>query len=74
MCVCVNRFDGKSLMEKLRGKQMMLVGDSLSNNQWQSLACMLHSAVPQSNYTLVQKGPLSTLFFPVNLRHVLYLK
>ncbi|KAK7243409.1 hypothetical protein RIF29_38204 [Crotalaria pallida] len=42
------RFDGKSFLKKFKGKQIMFVGDSISLNQWQSLICMLHSAVPQS--------------------------
>jgi len=41
------RFDGKEFLTKLRGKQIMFVGDSVSMNQWQSLICLLHSSVPQ---------------------------
>lgn len=71
----MNRFDGVKLLEKLRGKKIMLVGDSLSNNQWQSLACMLHSVseLPHSNYTLQIKGPLSILSFPVSLTNYLFI-
>lgn len=43
----------------------MFVGDSLSLNQWQSLTCMLHVALPQANYSLVRAGDLSTFSFPV---------
>ncbi|KAI4308050.1 hypothetical protein L6164_031168 [Bauhinia variegata] len=43
------RFNGKRLLSKLKGKQVMFVGDSLSLNQWQSLTCMLHTSVPQTN-------------------------
>lgn len=43
----------------------MFVGDSLSLNQWQSLTCMLHKAVPGANYTLARKGGVSTFRFPV---------
>ncbi|KZV29714.1 hypothetical protein F511_05808 [Dorcoceras hygrometricum] len=32
-----SRFDGKLFLEKMRGKKIMFVGDSLSANQWQSL-------------------------------------
>lgn len=45
----------------------MFVGDSLSLNQWQSLTCMLHTAVPDADYTLVRAGGLSTFTFPVSL-------
>ena len=43
----------------------MFVGDSLSLNQWQSLTCMLHKAVPGANYTLARTGGVSTFRFPV---------
>ncbi|XP_047174938.1 protein trichome birefringence-like 41 isoform X4 [Vigna umbellata] len=42
------RFDGKEFLTKLRGKQIMFVGDSVSLNQWQSLICLLHSFLPQT--------------------------
>ncbi|KAK7334729.1 hypothetical protein VNO80_26490 [Phaseolus coccineus] len=42
------RFDGKDFLTKLKGKQIMFVGDSVSLNQWQSLICLLHSSVPQT--------------------------
>ncbi|KAA8526740.1 hypothetical protein F0562_009031 [Nyssa sinensis] len=58
------RFNGKEFLERLRGKKMMFVGDSLSSNHWQSLICMLHSAVPNSNYTLVHEGLLFTFSVP----------
>ncbi|KAK7243405.1 hypothetical protein RIF29_38200 [Crotalaria pallida] len=48
------RFDGKSFLKKFKGKQIMFIGDSISLNQWQSLVCMLHSAVPQS--TILEQG------------------
>ncbi|XP_045819785.1 protein trichome birefringence-like 38 [Trifolium pratense] len=48
------RFDGKSFLKKFKGKQIMFIGDSLSLNQWQSLICLLHSAVPQA--TIIQQG------------------
>jgi len=53
------RFDGRDFLEKMRGKSIMFVGDSLSRNQWQSLTCLLHSAVPNSNYTLDRVGDVS---------------
>lgn len=43
----------------------MFVGDSLSNNMWQSLTCMLHVAAPSSKYTLTQAGLLSTFYLEV---------
>ncbi|RVW59187.1 Protein trichome birefringence-like 42 [Vitis vinifera] len=40
------RFNGQEFLERLRGKRMLFVGDSLGFNQWKSLTCMLHSAAP----------------------------
>ncbi|KAH7512732.1 hypothetical protein FEM48_Zijuj12G0121700 [Ziziphus jujuba var. spinosa] len=58
------KFNGEDFLERNRGKSIMFVGDSLSNNMWQSLTCMLHTAVPNSNFSLTQSGKLSTFSFP----------
>ncbi|XP_057954746.1 protein trichome birefringence-like 43 [Malania oleifera] len=65
-------FDGAGLLRRLRGKSMMFVGDSLSLNQWQSLTCMLHTAVPYANYTSVRAGGLSTFAFPAYNAKVMF--
>ncbi|XP_019455246.1 PREDICTED: protein trichome birefringence-like 41 [Lupinus angustifolius] len=57
------RFNGQDFLERVRGKSIMFVGDSLSRNQWQSLTCMLHSSVPKSNYTLDRVGDVSIFTF-----------
>ncbi|XVF14552.1 hypothetical protein REPUB_Repub09cG0071200 [Reevesia pubescens] len=58
------RFNGRNFLRRFRGKRIMFVGDSLSLNQWQSLTCLLHTAVPQAQYTLQRVGGLSTFSFP----------
>ncbi|XP_071716757.1 protein trichome birefringence-like 34 [Rutidosis leptorrhynchoides] len=40
------RFDGKAIIEKLKGKRLLFVGDSVNRNQWDSMLCMLHSFIP----------------------------
>ncbi|KAI5401528.1 protein trichome birefringence-like 42 [Lathyrus oleraceus] len=61
----VPRFDGVKFLEKYRGKKITFVGDSISDNMWQSLTCMLHIALPKSNYTLTRKTKhLSMFSFP----------
>ncbi|KAH6759514.1 TRICHOME BIREFRINGENCE-LIKE 11 [Perilla frutescens var. hirtella] len=39
------RFDAKMMLEKLRNKRVVFAGDSIGRNQWESLLCMLSSAV-----------------------------
>ncbi|XP_061361946.1 protein trichome birefringence-like 42 isoform X2 [Gastrolobium bilobum] len=71
----VNRFDGGKFLERYRGKKIMFVGDSISNNMWQSLTCMLHVAVPESNYisTTLTKH-LSVFSFPEYEASIMWLK
>ncbi|XP_059664973.1 protein trichome birefringence-like 43 [Cornus florida] len=59
------RFDGRDLLMRLRGKRILFVGDSLSLNQWQSLTCMLHTAVPQAQHVSSTVAGLSTFTFPI---------
>ncbi|OVA09194.1 PMR5 N-terminal domain [Macleaya cordata] len=40
------RWNGKEMLERLRGKRVIIVGDSLNRNQWESLSCLLYSAIP----------------------------
>ncbi|XP_010272740.1 PREDICTED: protein trichome birefringence-like 38 [Nelumbo nucifera] len=58
------RFNGEYFLRRFKGKKIMFVGDSLSLNQWQSLICMLHAAVPQAKYTLRKMGTLSNFTLP----------
>ncbi|KAH1045336.1 hypothetical protein J1N35_036120 [Gossypium stocksii] len=48
------RFDGTHLLRRLKGKKIMFIGDSISINQWQSLLCMLHAAVPTTSGIITQ--------------------
>ncbi|KAK4767860.1 hypothetical protein SAY87_003001 [Trapa incisa] len=60
----LSRFNGQAFLEKLRGKTVMFVGDSLSRNQWQSLTCMLHSSVrPAPRFNITREGDVSTFTF-----------
>ncbi|KAE9584812.1 hypothetical protein Lal_00024403 [Lupinus albus] len=58
----LQRFDGKQFLTKFKGKKIMFVGDSISLNQWQSLACMLHSSVPQLQ--ILEHAPITDNAFP----------
>ncbi|KAL3508797.1 hypothetical protein ACH5RR_028198 [Cinchona calisaya] len=58
------RFDGGGLLEKLKGKSVMFVGDSLSRNQWQSLICMLYTSVGGgTKYNETRIGDVSIFTF-----------
>uniref|UniRef100_A0A0E0BFA7 Uncharacterized protein n=1 Tax=Oryza glumipatula TaxID=40148 RepID=A0A0E0BFA7_9ORYZ len=43
------RFDARNMLEKLRNKRVVFVGDSIGRNQWESLLCMLSVAVPDKS-------------------------
>ncbi|KAI3836416.1 hypothetical protein MKW98_008177 [Papaver atlanticum] len=45
------RFDALDFLRRYTGKKIMFVGDSISNNQWQSLTCMIHAAIPNAKYS-----------------------
>ena len=42
------RFDARKALEMLRGKRLVLVGDSIGRNQWESIMCLLRRAVSNS--------------------------
>ncbi|XP_052170735.1 protein trichome birefringence-like 10 [Diospyros lotus] len=39
------RFDAKNMLERLRNRRLVFVGDSIGRNQWESLLCMLSPGV-----------------------------
>ncbi|KAG6480150.1 protein trichome birefringence-like 10 [Zingiber officinale] len=39
------RFDSKKMLEKLRNRRLVFVGDSIGRNQWESLLCMLSTSL-----------------------------
>ncbi|KAH9614518.1 hypothetical protein KSS87_017419, partial [Heliosperma pusillum] len=40
------RFNATAMLEKYRNKRIVFAGDSIGRNQWESLLCLLSSAVP----------------------------
>ncbi|XP_076940515.1 protein trichome birefringence-like [Bidens hawaiensis] len=39
------RLDGRKMLELLRGKRLVFVGDSLNRNMWESLICILRNSI-----------------------------
>ncbi|CAN1194964.1 Protein trichome birefringence-like 4 [Linum perenne] len=45
----IPRFDGRKMLEILRGKRLVFVGDSLNRNMWQALVCSLRESVKNNS-------------------------
>lgn len=53
----IHRFDSLDFLGKMRRKRIMLVGDSIMRNQWESLVCLVQSVVPSARKTVIYNGP-----------------
>ncbi|KAI3819107.1 hypothetical protein L1987_12931 [Smallanthus sonchifolius] len=53
------RFNGTALLEKLRDKRVVFVGDSLGQNHWVSFLCLIDSWILEPSHKVVEwHGPL----------------
>ncbi|XP_057497714.1 protein trichome birefringence-like 3 isoform X1 [Actinidia eriantha] len=55
------RFNPKIALEKLGGKRLMFVGDSIQRNQWLSFVCLVESSIPQDQKSM-QLGRSHSVF------------
>ena len=79
VCFKLARFNATALLERLRGKRLVFVGDSLNRGQWVSMVCLLESSIPSTHKSMHTNGSLTTFkalvtFFrtltPINPSHM----
>ena len=55
------------MLETLRGKRMMFVGDSLNRGQYVSLICLLHQLIPEDEKSMETFDSLTVFTAKVTL-------
>ncbi|KMT08216.1 hypothetical protein BVRB_6g142340 [Beta vulgaris subsp. vulgaris] len=55
-------FNGLHMMERLRNKRMIIAGDSLNRNMWESLACLLYTSISPSRAEVKAESPVYKIF------------
>ena len=56
----LTRFNATALLERLRGKRLVFVGDSLNRGQWVSMVCLVDSNIPPNLKSMHTNGSLIT--------------
>ncbi|KAM0944532.1 putative PMR5 domain, PC-Esterase [Dioscorea sansibarensis] len=51
------RFDAVKLLESLSNKRLMFIGDSLQRTQWESMVCLVESAIPDCKKSMTKIPP-----------------
>lgn len=52
----IDRFNASDFLERLRGKRLMLVGDSMNRNQFESLLCLLREGLANKSRMYETRG------------------
>ncbi|PIA27306.1 hypothetical protein AQUCO_08100034v1 [Aquilegia coerulea] len=55
------RFDARKLLEILRNKRLMFIGDSIQRSQFQSMVCLLQSVIPDGKKS-IHRAPSMKIF------------
>lgn len=50
------RFNATKMLELIRGKRLVFVGDSINRNQWESMLCMLLGAIKDPTRVYESRG------------------
>ncbi|KAL9319099.1 hypothetical protein ACSQ67_015616 [Phaseolus vulgaris] len=53
----MDMFDALRFLGRMRRKRIMLVGDSMIRNQWESLVCLVQGVIPTDRKRVTYKGP-----------------
>ncbi|EYU45008.1 hypothetical protein ABFS82_13G068000 [Erythranthe guttata] len=56
------RFDGLKMIEMVRDKRLMFVGDSVQRGMFESMVCLVHSAIPSYVKTSLHRIPPRKVF------------
>ncbi|KAL5720913.1 Protein trichome birefringence-like 34 [Ranunculus cassubicifolius] len=54
------RFNATALLERLRNKRLVFVGDSLNRGQWVSMVCLVNTVIPPALKSMNNNGSLIT--------------
>ncbi|XP_077230417.1 protein trichome birefringence-like 1 isoform X2 [Tasmannia lanceolata] len=52
----IPRLNGTDMLERLRGKRLVFVGDSLNRNMWESMVCVLRNSVKDKSKVFEASG------------------
>ncbi|CAL9750681.1 unnamed protein product [Musa acuminata subsp. burmannicoides] len=50
------RFNGTDFLERIRGKRLIFIGDSMNRNQFESMLCLLREALPDKRKMYEMRG------------------
>lgn len=55
-----------AMLDRLRGKRLVFVGDGATRNQWASMVCLLDSSIPPALKSVIANGSTTTLKISVS--------